>query len=46
MALLRELKGKEKVKEEDEHQRVMEGDEGFIEMLLDAGETIAHLQVN
>ena len=43
MSLLKELEGDERTKEEEEHQKVTEGSEGFIEVLLDAGKNIVHL---
>ena len=39
------LKGDEKVEvEEKEYHQVADGGEGYIELLLDAGETVACLQ--
>jgi len=43
-SLLKEFEGDEWTKEEEEHQKVTEGSEGFIEVLLDAGEIIACLE--
>ena len=42
-SLLKEFEGDEWTKEEEEHQKVTEGSEGFIEVLLDAGKNIVHL---
>ena len=42
--LLKDLKGEEKVKEEKEHQKVSEGSDGYIEVLLDTNEVVARLQ--
>ena len=42
--LLKDLKGEEKVKEEKEHQKLAEGSEGCIEVLLDTNEVVARLQ--
>ena len=44
-SLLRDLKGEAKVTEEQEHNRVAEGDEGYVEVLLNAGECIGHMRV-
>ena len=43
-SLLKDLKGDEQSKEEKEYQRVAEGSEGYIEMLMDANEMVARLQ--
>ena len=43
-SLLKDLKGDERSKEEKEYQRVAEGSEGYIEMLMDANEMVARLQ--
>ena len=40
-SLLKDLGGDEKVKEEQELERVAEGGEGYIEVLLDAGDVVA-----
>ena len=42
--LLSKLKAEEKVTEEKEHARVAEGTEGYIETLMNAGETIARFK--
>ena len=41
--LLKDLKTEEKVKEEKEYQRVAEGSEGYIEILMEANELFARL---
>ena len=41
ISLLQDLEGEAKVTEEQEHSRVAEGDEGYIEVLLNAGECIS-----
>ena len=38
------MKNEDRSKEEKEHQRVAEGSEGYIEILMDANEVVAHLQ--
>ena len=38
------LKDEDRSKEEKEHQRVAEGSEGYIEILMDANEMVARLQ--
>ena len=38
------MKTEEKVKEEKEYQRVVEGSEGYIEILMEANELVAHLE--
>ena len=43
-SLLKDLKGDERSKEEKEYQRVAEGSEGYVEMLMDANEVVARLQ--
>ena len=43
--LLSKLKAEEKVMEEKEHARVIEGTEGYIETLMNAGEIIACFKV-
>ena len=43
-SLLKEIDGEERTKEEAEYQKVTEGSESFIEVLLDAGEIIARLE--
>ena len=44
VGLLKDLKGKEKVKGEKEHQKAAEGSKVYIEVLLDANEVVTHLQ--
>ena len=44
VSLLKDLRGDEKVKEEQELERVAEGGEGYIEVLLDAGDVVARLE--
>ena len=44
VSLLKDLKGEEKTAEEREHGRVGEGTEGYIEVLLNAGELISSLK--
>jgi len=41
---LKDLRGEEKVKEKQELERVAEGGEGYIEVLLDAGDVVARLE--
>ena len=43
-SLLQDLKGEAKVTEEQEHSHVAEGDEGYVEVLLNAGECIGHMR--
>ena len=43
-SLLKDLKNEDRSKEEKEHQHVAEGSEGYIEILMDANEMVAHLQ--
>ena len=43
-SLLKEMDGDERTKEEVEYQKVTEGSEGFIDVLLNAGEIIACLE--
>ena len=38
------MKTEEKVKEEKEYQRVVEGSEGYIEILMEANELVARLE--
>ena len=42
--LLKDLKTEENVKEEKEYQRVAEGSEGYIEILMEANELVARLE--
>ena len=42
--VLKDMKGEEKSKEEAEYQRFSEGEESFVETLLDAGDVVARLQ--
>ena len=42
--LLKDLKGEEKGKEEKEYQRVAEGNEGYIEALMEANKLVAQLE--
>ena len=42
--LLKDLKNEERSKEEKEYQRVAEGSEGYIELLMDTNEMVACLQ--
>ena len=42
--LLKDLKTEEKVKEEKEYQRVSERNEGYVEILMEANELVAHLE--
>ena len=44
VSLLKDLKGEQKTAEEKEHSRVGEGTEGYIEVLLNAGELISSLK--
>ena len=44
VSLLKGLKGEEKTAEEKEHTRVGEGTEGYIEVLLNAGELVSRLK--
>ena len=44
VSLLKDLKGEERTAEEREHSRVGEGTEGYIEVLLNAGELISSLK--
>ena len=39
-----DLKTEEKVKEKKEYQRVAEGSEGYIEILMEANKLVAHLE--
>ena len=41
---MQDLKGEAKVTEEQEHSRVAEGDEGYVEVLLNAGECIGRMR--
>ena len=43
-SLLKDLKNEDWSKEEKEYQRVAEGSEGYIEILMDANEMVARLQ--
>jgi len=44
-SVLKDLKGEEKeVKEEKELQKMVDGNEGYVELLLDAGESVARLE--
>ena len=43
-SLLRDLKSKERSKEEKEYQRVADGSEGYIEILMDTNEMVVRLQ--
>ena len=43
-SLLKDLKTEDRSKEEKEYQRVAEGSEGYIEILMDANEMVARLQ--
>ena len=43
-SLLKDLKTEDRSKEEKEYQRVAEGNEGYIEILMDANEMVARLQ--
>jgi len=42
--LLKDLKGEEKAKEEKEFQRFTEGGDGYLEVFLDANETVSRLE--
>ena len=42
--VLKDLRGEEKTKEEKEYERFSEGSEGFVEVMLDAGEMGTRLQ--
>ena len=44
--LLKDLKGEEKGKEEKEYQLVAEGNEGYIEALMEANELVAQLETD
>ena len=43
VALLKDLKGEGKAAEEKEHSRAANGTEGYVEILLNAGELVARL---
>ena len=45
--MLKDLKGDEKIKEEKEHHQLAGESKGYIDfiVLLDAGETVIHLQI-
>ena len=43
-SLLKDLKNEDRSKKEKEHQRVAEGSEGYIEILMDTNEMVARLQ--
>jgi len=38
------VKGEKKTAEEKEHERVVEGPEGYVEVLLNASETVVRLK--
>ena len=44
-SLLKDLKTKEKVKEEKEYQGVAKGSVGYIEILMEANEVVARLEI-
>ena len=42
--VLKDLKGDERIKEEKELQKMADGSDGYVELILDAGEHVARLQ--